>query len=694
MLNKQADILTTDKGSDKLLDLIFEIAVAINSSPDTSSLLETILDKCLTLTNATSGSVVLYDPEDKILNIVAYRGLNKKIAEKTRLKVGEGVTGWVAKHIKPLIVNDTSIEPKYISVRKDILSEIAVPIVNKDRLIGIINMDSNKKDAFTEVHKEFLLKVAELTAQIFIKDEIQEQLQSKINSQNILINAFEILEKTENLESSFQAIMEQMNEKMGIIRGILALFDPSSSGVLKVYTGFRINNETMNKGIYKIGEGIIGIAVKEGRTITIKDINKEPRFLNKMKIQRKGQGIISFIASPVKIDNEILGVLAVEKKFNKLEYLKDVEDTLTILASILAYRIKKTQKIREQTMKLISENLELRQALQKDHRPVSIIGKNPEILKIIEQIELVANTNASVLITGSTGTGKELVARALHNLSSRKLGPFISINCSAVPENLLESELFGSVKGAFTGSTSHKGKFELADGGTLFLDEIGDMPLPLQAKILRCIEEKEVQPLGSEHSIKVDIRIVAATNKDLSSMITKGLFRSDLFFRLNVINIHLPSLVERKDDIILLTDHFIRKFNKLYQKNIQGIDKETETLFMSYPWPGNIRELENAIERAVILCRSPLIDTTLLPDQIRNFSSTGKKEQNSLKLWLKEKILEIEPGKIFDKITEQLERLLIQEIYIKNNYNKLKTASELGINRNTLTEKLKKYGLN
>jgi len=260
------------------------------------------------------------------------------------------------------------------------------------------------------------------------------------------------------------------------------------------------------------------------------------------------------------------------------------------------------------------------------------------------------------------------------------------MNCSAVPENLLEAELFGYVKGAFTGAVANRrGKFELAHGGSLFLDEIGDMPLHLQARILRSLEEKEIQPLGSEKTLKVDIRIIAATNKDLHKMVDEKLFRSDLFFRLNVINIHLPALRERRDDIILLTDFFMRRYNRLYSKKVQGIDKTVENIFMNYPWPGNIRELENAVERAVILSQTEIIDLSLLPGPLRSVSAEATDLQTSgIRKWMRHRLQSLPENELYENVMGELEKMLVEELLIINDYNKSRTAQKLGINRNTL----------
>ena len=253
----------------------------------------------------------------------------------------------------------------------------------------------------------------------------------------------------------------------------------------------------------------------------------------------------------------------------------------------------------------------------------NIVGKNEKIRKVMEQVKTVAGTMAPVLITGETGTGKELIAKVLHFLSNRSDKKIISVNCAAIPENLLEAELFGYEKGAFTGASARKkGRFEIADGGTLFLDEIGEIPLHLQSKLLRAIQEKEIEPLGSEKPVKVDIRIIAATNRDLEKLSSEGKFRSDLYFRLNVINVNLPPLRERKDDIPILADFFIKKFNKVYEKNVMGLDAKTEEAFMENEWPGNIRELETRLN-SCNNAKGNIIDISLAPDSVNSGRRKG-----------------------------------------------------------------------
>lgn len=310
-----------------------------------------------------------------------------------------------------------------------------------------------------------------------------------------------------------------------------------------------------------------------------------------------------------------------------------------------------------------------------------LIGQSPAMLEVYKQIGKFANTDFTILIVGETGTGKELVAGAIHRHGRRQEGPFVRINCAAIPENLLESELFGYEKGAFTGASSRKlGKFELAHDGTLFLDEISEIPLPMQAKLLRVLQEKEFDRVGGTKTIKVNARIIAATNRDLSKMVCDGSFRADLFYRLNVVTIHVPPLRERKEDIPALADHFVKQAAVKLKKPVQGISDEARELLEVYDWPGNVRELRNVCERAVVLARGLLITPNDFPATLQPEFRTAE---------LTEKLA----GQTLYEILGDVERNIILRALRKYDFNRTKTAEALGINRRTLYEKIKEYGL-
>jgi len=322
---------------------------------------------------------------------------------------------------------------------------------------------------------------------------------------------------------------------------------------------------------------------------------------------------------------------------------------------------------------LIEENISLHQKLEERYRFENIIAKSPKMQQVIEVIKIVARSNATVLIMGDSGTGKELVARAIHSQSHRRGKPFIAVSCAALPESLLESELFGHEKGSFTGAyTQKKGKFEIANRGTLFLDEIGEMSANIQVHLLRVLEEKEFTRVGGNELVKVDVRVVSATNKDIRKAVASGQFREDIYYRLNVVTIELPPLRERKEDIPLLAQHFLKKFAVENQKEITGFSPDATDFLLKYEWPGNVRELENAIERAVILAKNSNIEVTDLPRQnllLARSASPGKKLE------------EVEKNHILDILTET-----------QGNYSK--AARILGISRMTLYNKARAYGIN
>jgi len=325
-----------------------------------------------------------------------------------------------------------------------------------------------------------------------------------------------------------------------------------------------------------------------------------------------------------------------------------------------------------ETFRDISEIEHLRKEIESNYSFNDIISKSKEFKELFSILPDIAVSDSTVLIEGASGTGKELIARAIHNLSGRKSRPLVAINCAAVPDNLLESELFGYKSGAFTDAKKDKlGKIALAEKGTLFLDEIGEISPAIQAKLLRFIQEREYEPLGGLNLVKSNVRIIAATNKNLSDEVKKGLFREDLFYRLNVINIKLPPLSARREDIPLLISHFIKKFNYIKGKNIEGVTDEVMNILMNYNFPGNVRELENIIEHAFVLCREAYINTKHLPQYLRAIEDTLTGSEN----------------------LEEMEKIYIAKALSKFNGNKLKTAQALGINSSTLWRKMKKYNM-
>ena len=316
----------------------------------------------------------------------------------------------------------------------------------------------------------------------------------------------------------------------------------------------------------------------------------------------------------------------------------------------------------------------LRQEINRRYRFGDIVSRSPIIRKLFSILPEVAQSESTVLILGESGTGKELLSHAIHSLSPRAEGPFVAVNCGALPDTLLESELFGHVAGAFTDAKkSRQGRFAMAEGGTLFLDEIGDVSPALQVRLLRALQERVYEPLGSSRSVKANVRIITATNKDLAQMVEEGSFRKDLYYRVNVVKLELPRLADRKEDIPLLAEHFIERFNKLRDKNIMGLSHETLTIFMNYDWPGNIRELENVIEYAFIICKEGLIQPSALPESLQPGGGAGPAFQGMT--------------------LRDIEKRAIWEALERNKWKRMATARELGVDKNTLRRKIQQLGL-
>lgn len=402
-------------------------------------------------------------------------------------------------------------------------------------------------------------------------------------------------------DSAVNGILRLMSEMLGLNRGRVLLSSPDQRA-LQIQYSYGLTEKERKRGVYSFEEGITGRVMRQGQLAVVQNIDEEPEYLfraiDRMTLPK---GVVAYIAIPILDDNRPVGVLAVHRlRMRPRSFSADLV-ILRILATLIAQIIKINSLIEERTSHLQEENQELKNALQNQQSSHGILGQSPVIKDALLQVTRVAKTEVTVLLSGESGTGKERFAQILHLYSTRKEQPFLAINCAAIPDQLLESELFGHERGAFTGASATKpGKIELANGGTLFLDEIGDLNLELQSKLLRVLEGQVVQRVGGNKDIPVDVRIVTATHKNLQEAVNKGQFRLDLFYRLNVFPIHLPPLRNRDGDIRILARHFLLSANREYGRYTllgNGVIERLE----SYNWPGNIRQLENVIKRAVLM---------------------------------------------------------------------------------------------
>ena len=516
-------------------------------------------------------------------------------------------------------------------------------------------------------------------------------LQREIQELSVLYEITRHMTAPFPLEERMRKSLDVLHEKMGMHRGTLTLLDPDGEG-LTIEIAHGLDDQAKKKGRYKIGEGITGKVVEAGEPIAVPNIGEEPLFLNRTGARKDfRRNRIAFICVPIKIDQKTIGALSVDRLFEGNISLDEDLRLLTIISSILAQTVANYRLREKEKAKLQLENVELKRELAKKFHPANIIGKSKRMEEVFEAIEMVSRTRSTVLLRGETGTGKELVAHAIHYGSFRSKGPFVKVSCAALPETLLESELFGYEKGAFTGAAAKKlGRFEMADGGTLFLDEIGDISASMQVKLLRALQEQEFERVGGTQTICVDVRVIAATNRDLEKAIQEKQFREDLYYRLNVVPILLPPLRERREDIPLLVVHFLKKASLENGKKVKYVSDEAMEYLMDYAWPGNIRELANAIERAVIHCKSDTLKADLFP-------IPGPKG-HPVTIQIKAPALAEEEGTggslaYLPRAVEELEKKMIREAFQKTGGNQRQAAKILGVTERVLGYKAKLYKL-
>jgi len=467
-----------------------------------------------------------------------------------------------------------------------------------------------------------------------------------------------------DLEKTLTSILKSFETHMNLRRGTITLLDQETERInVKVAHG--LSKKSQSLGSYKVGEGITGLVVQSGREIVVPDISKDPRFLYKTRARERREGKrIAFFCVPIKLEGRTIGTLSADKEAGTDDDFDASVRLLNVIATMVAQAVKLNKLVESDRQQLREENVRLRRELKTHFNIHNMVGSSNSMKEVYRLIEQVSNSNATVLIRGESGTGKDLVAHAIHN-------------CTALPDTLLESELFGHEKGAFTGAVEKKiGRFERAHGGTIFLDEIGDFSLNLQVKLLRVIQFKEFERVGGLETIKTNVRIVVATHKNLEEQIKEGLFREDLYYRVNVFPIYMPPLRERKDDIMLLADHFLERIAAENNKDISRISTPAIEMLTRYHWPGNIRELENCIERAVLLCDGDVIRSEHLPPSLQMVKGTDSAAGRSL-----------------SEIIANKERELIVDALKKCGGQQRQAARELGITERILGYKLKKYGI-
>lgn len=495
----------------------------------------------------------------------------------------------------------------------------------------------------------------------------------------LLYEMSQIATETGDLSSILNILLRLMKRHMNIVRGMVSLFDKESGNIV-LHESFGLTPDEARKGVYLMGEGVIGSVVETGQTIVVPNISDEPSFLNRTGSRdlEAQDANLSFICVPIMRGRKVMGTISAERIYDNAELLKMDVEVLSILATITAQSVELYLLENIEHVALESENQRLRVELGERFKPANIIGSSKPMQEVYRLIERVVRTKTTVLVLGESGVGKELVASAIHYNSPIAKGPFVKFNCASLPESVIESELFGHEKGSFTGAIGlRKGRFEEAAGGTIFLDEVGEMSLTTQAKLLRVLQERSFERVGGNSTISVDLRVIAATNRNLADMVAAGTFREDLYYRLNVFPITIPPLRERGSDIITLADYFVSRFSREMGIEVKRISTPALNMLYSYHWPGNVRELENVIERAILLSEDGVIHGYNLPPSLQA-PVVGDPD--------------VPPGSLEARLNAIEYELIVDALKLHQG-NMTDAAGHLGLTRRVLGLRMAKYDL-
>jgi Nif-specific regulatory protein len=491
----------------------------------------------------------------------------------------------------------------------------------------------------------------------------------------MLVEVSQALTGTLNLQAGLYGVLEVLERRCRALRGAITLLEEASGMlVMEAALGYPRPSGRVR---YRIGEGVTGMVAQSGTPAVVPRVAREPRFLRRAAERAERDEETSFVCVPITLDGSTIGTLAIEQPHVPNLDGERTLNALRITAGMVAQALRIQRLVDAERRLLVEENTQLRQELRQRYDFTHLIGNSGPMRQVFDQVGQVVGTSATVLIRGESGTGKELIAHALHQHSPRADKPFIRVNCAALPETLAESELFGYERGAFTGAQARrKGRFELADGGTLFLDEIGDLSPSTQAKLLRVIQEREFERLGGTSTVRVDVRLITATNVDLERAQAEGTFREDLYYRLNVFTICVPPLRERKSDILLLADHFVEKYARLHGRGIKRISTPAIDMLVSYHWPGNVRELENTIERAVLVADGDVIHGHHLSPTLQTAEASGTVVSGSL-----------------GEAVAAFESNLIQDALKSTRGNRARAARLLSTTERIINYKIRRYGI-
>jgi formate hydrogenlyase transcriptional activator len=588
---------------------LLEVAEAISAHRDLHELFRDLAQRLPRVVHVNFVALSLHDPVRNTMRLHTIQAnVPADLIGGHEEPVDETPAGLAWETQQPILVPDLAEEHRWPKVTARMKEDgtnsfCVVPLTTAVRRLGAMGFSSLEKGAYGETDLEFLQQVGNQVA-VAVDNVLHHQdLTHDRDRLRLLLEVSESIVSHRDLEELFSDLAQRLPQIVPFDYINAVLHEPARD-VMRLWLLVTATPSTISPGLeLPVDESPGGLVWKTQQPLTVNDVTQERRFTRLMAMLREN-GVQSFCVVPLTTAQRRLGAMGFgslqQRAYQEAEinFMQQVAKQIAVaVENALGYK-----QIAELKEKLSKEKLYLEEEIRTEYNFEEIIGESMTLKKVLKQVEVVAPTDSTVLILGETGTGKELLARAIHNLSGRRERTFVKMNCAAIPTGLLESELFGHERGAFTGAIATKvGRFELADGGTLFLDEVGDIPLELQSKLLRVLQEQEFERLGSTRTHKVNVRVVAATNQDLSDMVEKKEFRNDLYYRLNVFPLMIPPLRERREDIPVLVRYFTQKFARQLNRPIDRIPADTMDTLTAYAWPGNIRELENLVERAVIL---------------------------------------------------------------------------------------------